>query len=615
MKKAGVLICMILLSWSVIAQEETYILKESDIETDLSGYLFSAKNIKFKEEKEIILHKKEFKKVNENIANFGNNDDENWIYFNLKNQLSQNQKFVLLLEQTFLEKADFYIFEKDSLINKYLLNDSILAKNKPFSQAEFTYPFALKYNTDYDIFLRIKANPNNGTSKALMTLFDEISYLESIKFSQLKFGILIGFLLLAVVTGLLLFIYSPKNIYLIYVVDILIVMCSYLSNYGYFNGTFGNHSLGSAVFYQSMLMFGGAFQILLFRHFVVLPIDNLQKYDRAILLLSLYFFLIGIVNFILPFSHLLPFISRISLSVLLILILSVTLWSFFRKENVSKIYIIALTPAFLLLLYLLLSSLKVLPLNHFVFAILFPISAYEIIILGFGLVYNFAKEKEEVELKLSEERRTVAHKLITTQEQERQRIAQDLHDDLGSTLSMLKNKLSESNETFDNQLLTEMNYADKAVLDLRIISHNLMPVLFLQKGLKLAVQEFVNLNNIKNNIHFITSGNEKKLDWEIELSIFRIAKELLNNALKHAKASNIEVQLIYFEKFLYLSVEDNGVGFLNNDPEIKGIGLKNITLRVNYLNGKMDKESSNKGTLIAIEIPYDTNPKDKNSSD
>ncbi len=615
MKKTFLLLAIFCCLTCVKAQQQNpFILTESSVQTDLSGYLFSAKNIKFKQEKEIISHINDFKKVDENIANFGNNNDENWIYFKLKNQNTDNKRLVLLLEQTFLEKADFYLFEKDSLISKILLNDTILAKNKPFSHPEFSYPFALKLNTDYSIFFRIKSDPNNGTSKALLTLFDESSYSESIKFSQLKFGILIGFLLLAVVTGLLLFFYSPKHIYLIYVVDILIVMCSYLSNYGYFNGTFGNHSLGSAIFYQSMLMFGGGFQILLFRYFVVLPIDNLRKYDKVVLLLSLYFISIGLANFILPISHLLPSISRISLSVLLILILSVTLWSFFRKENVSKIYIVALTPAFLLLLYLLLSSLKVLPLNHFVFAILFPISAYEIIILGFGLVYNFAKEKEEVELKLSEERRTVAQKLITTQEQERQRIAQDLHDDLGSTLSMLKNKLSESNETFDNQLIAEMNYADKAVLDLRIISHNLMPVLFLQKGLKLAIQEFVNLNNIKNNIHFITSGNERKFDWEIELSIFRIAKELLNNALKHAKASNIEVQLIYFEDFLYLSVEDNGIGFLNNDHEIKGIGLKNITLRVNYLHGKMDKESSDKGTLIAIEIPYDANPKDKNPS-
>ncbi len=611
----GFLIGMILLSWTVIAQEEAYLLKESNIETDLSGYLFSAKNLKFKQEKEIILRKNEFKKVDENIVNFGNNNDENWLYFNLKNQSFQNQKFVLLLEQTFLEKADFYLFAKDSLIGKILLNDTILAKNKPFSHPEFSYPFALKLNTDYSIFLRIKADPSNGTSKALLTLFDESSYLESIKFSQLKFGILIGFLLLAVVTGLLLFFYSPKHIYLIYVVDILIVMCSYLSNYGYFNGAFGNHFIGSAVFYQSMLMFGGGFQILLFRYFVVSSIKKLQRYDKFLLIVSAIFILIGLANFILPITNSLPPISRISLSALLILILLVTLWSFFRKENVSKIYIVALTPAFLLLLYLLLSSLKVLPLNHFIFAILFPISAYEIIILGFGLVYNFAKEKEEVELKLSEERRTVAQKLITTQEQERQRIAQDLHDDLGSTLSMLKNKLSESNETFDNQLIAEMNYADKAVLDLRIISHNLMPVLFLQKGLMLAVQEFVNLNNIKNNIHFITSGNERKLDWEMELSIFRIMKELLNNALKHAKASNIEVQLIYFEDFLYLSVEDNGVGFLNNNQEIKGIGLKNISLRVNYLHGKIEKESSDKGTLIAIEIPYDANHQDKNPSD
>jgi signal transduction histidine kinase len=127
-----------------------------------------------------------------------------------------------------------------------------------------------------------------------------------------------------------------------------------------------------------------------------------------------------------------------------------------------------------------------------------------------------------------------------------------------------------------------------------------------------AIKEIVenlNVGRVLNpaNVSFLCSGNERKLDWETELSIFRIAKELLNNALKHSKASKIEAQLIYFDDFLYLSVEDNGVGFVKNEKEIKGIGLKNITLRVNYLNGKMSQESSDKGTLISVEIPYEPN--------
>ena len=89
------------------------------------------------------------------------------------------------------------------------------------------------------------------------------------------------------------------------------------------------------------------------------------------------------------------------------------------------------------------------------------------------------------------------------------------------------------------------------------------------------------------------------------MSILRIAKELLNNAIKHAKATKIELQLIYFKNFLYLSVEDNGMGILKNKEKSEGIGLKNINLRVNYLKGKINQESSEKGTLISIEIPYE----------
>ena len=100
------------------------------------------------------------------------------------------------------------------------------------------------------------------------------------------------------------------------------------------------------------------------------------------------------------------------------------------------------------------------------------------------------------------------------------------------------------------------------------------------------------------------------------MSIFRIVKELVNNAIKHAKPTKIVVQMLYFEAFLYISVEDDGIGMTNFNAEFSsGIGIKNIILRVNYLNGKMNQESSENGTLISIEIPYEPNTKSQNPAD
>ena len=295
-----------------------------------------------------------------------------------------------------------------------------------------------------------------------------------------------------------------------------------------------------------------------------------------------------------------------------IFILITSVWAFYRKEQTAKIYLIASSPGIIILMYLLLIALKLLPLYTFVYNLLYYVTIFEILVFGFGLVYQFTEEKHEAERKLSEERQSVSSKIISSQERERQRISQDLHDDLGSTLSMLKFHLSESNQNLDNQLIEDINITDKAIEDLRLIAYNLMPTMLQQRGLVVILHEFISMNKIAKKVAFSHSGNELRLPWETELGIFRIAKELINNALKHAKASRIEAQLIYFDDFLYLSVEDDGVGFKENPSEMAIHGLKNINLRVNYLHGKMKIESSENGTMITIEIPYVANHENKN---
>jgi two-component system, NarL family, sensor kinase len=164
-------------------------------------------------------------------------------------------------------------------------------------------------------------------------------------------------------------------------------------------------------------------------------------------------------------------------------------------------------------------------------------------------------------------------------------------------------------------LIEDIKITDKAIEDLRVIAYNLMPTMLQKRGLVVILTEFISMNKIAQKVEFTHSGNERRLPWETELGIFRIAKELINNALKHAHAKHIEAQLIYFEDFVYLSVEDDGVGFKENSSEMTGHGLKNINLRVNYLNGKMNLDSSENGTMITIEIPYVTDHENKNSSD
>lgn len=595
-------------------QNAPFVVNENTVDSDLNGYLFTAQNLKFTKEEDLVLQKNQFEKSANTVINFGNSLEDNWLRFDLRNESATNTDFVLYLNQIFLSKADFYLFRNDTLVQKYLLSNATKTQNRPLGEITFYYPFKAQKKQNYSIFLRIRANPENGLAKGLVYLYDTKTNATKTRNNHLGFGVLVGFMLLSITIGFILFYNDSKPIYGFYTAYILTLLISYLSAYGYLTDMLENTPISVTKLYQSISIIGAVIHVLFIRDFLAFDKIMSPRSSKIILLICAVYVLLSISNFFFPISEILPIINRTSLILLGVFILITTIWAFYQREQMAKIYLIASIPGIVALLYLLLNSLKFLPLYPAIYQLLYYITVFEISVFGFGLVYQFNEEKRQIERKLNEERAMVADKIISAQEHERQRIAQDLHDDLGSTLSMLKVRLEETNKSIDNQLFDEIDIANKAVEDLRQISYNLMPTMFLQRGLTIALSEYLSINKM-TSIDFFYSGNEIRLNWQTELSIFRIAKELLTNAIKHAKATKTELQLIYYEQFIYLSVEDNGIGFEEKQTESQGNGLKNINLRVNYLHGKLTIESSSKGTSVLIEIPYEPDPKNKNIID
>jgi signal transduction histidine kinase len=225
---------------------------------------------------------------------------------------------------------------------------------------------------------------------------------------------------------------------------------------------------------------------------------------------------------------------------------------------------------------------------------------------------DLAKERQLFFLELMDTKNQV----LQTQESERQRIAADLHDDLGGTLATIRRRIADIRQNLkdpkaaqDFELLEPL--IQKSADDLRRISHNLMPPEFAHLGLVNALQQFVQaIPQSPTHFEFLISGKEQKLSVNIELNIYRIVSELVQNVLKHAHATRAAVQLIYFDDSLTITVEDNGVGdrLINKSSEISeissGIGLKNSKLRAEYIGAKLCMETSGGGTLVILEIPY-----------
>lgn len=226
-------------------------------------------------------------------------------------------------------------------------------------------------------------------------------------------------------------------------------------------------------------------------------------------------------------------------------------------------------------------------------------------IVGYqGIIKDITQQKETENL--------VIRTIVDTQEKERIRFAKDIHDSLGQQLSAIKfylATLAHSGEQFENNaLLSKSNEALTTVLaDMRSICFNLMPKTLENFGLIKAINELCRKNEFSGLLNFQITSDENfpVLNKSLEIAVFRIVQEFINNAIKHGKAKNIDMFFFYKKGNIKIVLEDNGVGFDTKNIYISGgMGFKNIFSRVQSYNGEIKIMSSvNNGTKYEIAIP------------
>jgi two-component system, NarL family, sensor kinase len=230
-----------------------------------------------------------------------------------------------------------------------------------------------------------------------------------------------------------------------------------------------------------------------------------------------------------------------------------------------------------------------------------PISKDDI--LGNSLL-KMRQQLYEYSEKEKEQQRIRTHSLLEVEERERRRIARELHDSLGQMLTGLKFKLEAVHDLGVKEELKKLT--DETIVELKHIINNLLPTVLadfgLEAGLRLLCERVKNYGNIE--IVFVYEKNDESVEIPFKISIFlyRIVQEVLNNALKHAQATKINVSVDKFEDKVFLFIKDNGLGF-NIDEEYEGNGLRNIKERVSLLQGILEINSSKEGTTVNIEIP------------
>lgn len=243
--------------------------------------------------------------------------------------------------------------------------------------------------------------------------------------------------------------------------------------------------------------------------------------------------------------------------------------------------------------------------------------AATLLIISLLLVRNYKNKQKLQQQRITEleteKQLTATEAVLKGEEQERTRLAKDLHDGLGGMLSGIKYSFQtmkgnlvmtpENHQAFERS----MDMLDSSIKEMRRVAHNMMPEALVKFGLDTALKDFCNDINQSGalRVTYQSIGLENEtIEQTTAITIYRIVQELINNTMKHASAKTAIVQVTKTDGNISITVEDDGKGF---DPVIlrtgRGIGWSNIQSRVEYLKGKLDVQSEpGKGTSVLIEI-------------
>jgi signal transduction histidine kinase len=241
----------------------------------------------------------------------------------------------------------------------------------------------------------------------------------------------------------------------------------------------------------------------------------------------------------------------------------------------------------------------------------------EALVLLFGLSSRFnryRKDREALLIAIHKKQDELTEKVLAMQEKERKKIADQLHDEVGSLLSVVSLNISSALEkspaaiTTIPSLTTAQEVLGSAALLVRNISHTLTPVAIEKYGFKRAIENLLSSINSsgKINIEHTILGFETTEAYPSTFlnDIYRSVQEMLSNIIKHAEATHAYLELIEHEDLISIMVEDNGKGMPEGSSFAKGYGLENIYSRVSYHKGHIEINSTpTTGTLIIIELP------------
>jgi signal transduction histidine kinase len=544
------------------------------------------------------------KNQNNQDVSYGFHHPNGWCKFVIKNNSNFNQ-FVLNIEQSRADILQLFIEKNKHIVESLpMLGRHIPIDKRIFYDRNYVYPIIIPKQATYTYYLY--SSRKFGLHGCVISLKTEKNYAEHFGTASNQFGFIFGASLLTAMMGLVLYWFIKDRIYLVYSFYCISTLLVGFSDAGYVHSYINLPMLQPAINIATCI----SFYLLVGLHiWFTIELLNIKSYkNKWFYYLGKYatWFFIGsafVLLFPLPY-HIMWWLVYISYYVLFFMdaYIAIAIFNGIRQKHPSVyFYMVGFFLTLILFTILVLANLNIIDEVNNNVELFYFTPLVEVIVVVFGLVIRFSDSVQErfiFQKKLYE----TQQQIITLQEDERTRIARDLHDDVGNSLAALKTKFiyeHRVNDTLKTQQIID---------DLRSITHNIMPANFQEFSLEKMLETLINRfqNHSKILFEFIVAGELTRLDYNRELAIYRIVNELINNTLKHSDCKNVTLQMVYQADSIVLSFEDDGQPFSLSAPisTSNKIGIKSILARLDFIQANFSTASDTNGNILIIDIPY-----------
>ena len=541
-----------------------------------------------------------------------------WVKTELVNKSNRLLNFRILLKG--IDSINVYTSEGGNAYQHQVSGKFIPLSNRFVSSSLLVIPITLKGKTSTTVYIRLY-NQNYPLALPYLSLLSVAKCNQQIKLIEMYWAAYIGIMFFMLLFSSILLLFFRSRLYYSY---LLCLACS----------------IGMAIIYTDMyyLFFEVAPPIVrnknIFAILTVLQTINYMLFTESFLNVAvrlnrfqyifsrLLMFLLLALCFILQFQGLALFQYRAIFYILFALangfMYNNVLKSILAKYTPAWFYFIATMPILIVSGIEITSSFNGVPVQT-IHDYYYGATLFELCFLTIAIVYKFSLERtnallierellaKEIEMKVLE---------VKVQRQEQERIAQDLHDQVGAGIVGVQNRLtyfSEQHfEKVPDHLDKTLMYLEQLSQSIRSIAHGLMPHTLAELGLKAQIIE--TYGHIKHPAFKISIPfDDLSLEPLIAGNLYKVINEGVNNTIKHAEATEVGIHINEEKgKFLKLRIEDNGKGF-DTSKKGEGIGLNNMRYRVEkQLNGSVLIESNRNGTVISIKIPLNTDHPEMN---